>query len=585
MSSVAPSSRASVSSISTNTTTLSRINVGSNSSETALLYSDSNVHLCMEEDELHPPLPLPLSQKNSRMKLALFRHRGCHLLFALSLIIILLFIQIIVILTDDAPLHPLTSRKLYSPEQLRDLLSTNAPYDPPAAQLNVQGIANNTCMSSEQNSTNIPDRCELVHYQLLSRHGTRYPKALLINEWNLIEKRLKRNIRSDWPEWLKEWQNPYSANIAGKLAKQGIIDMQDLARRDVCRYGPWLGGQTNQSHYDNSSLTNDITERSRLTQYISVDRKQCIESTKAYASVFSEEKLDHSKIRTIPVEKDHFLGYGSSCPAWHQSVNNKYVAHAASDPYISRYLPGILQSLAPQLGNTINNNNFQHAAALCAFEYAIEQRADRWCKLLRPEQNQLETNPLTKSNNISINHKLLHPMDLNNTQPNLLQLTDFIWDIIYYHKASQGNARNTCIVHKLMLQLLNEMQLAVLGRAQTRWQLRFTQDTTILLILAYLNIDATKPVFHPNRAFRTSRLAPFAANIHFELLNCTSDGNTNNTSSYFIRMLHNEQTVQIPGCDDNSILCPWDKFYSIIHTRKSNCSFHKACYSKRYPQS
>lgn len=59
-------------------------------------------------------------------------------------------------------------------------------------------------------------------------------------------------------------------------------------------------------------------------------------------------------------------------------------------------------------------------------------------------------------------------------------------------------------------------------------------------------LTGAAPTPELNRSFRTSHIAPFLANMAFELYRCTT------TNTYKIRALLNEQPIVLPGCDEQA---------------------------------
>lgn len=77
-----------------------------------------------------------------------------------------------------------------------------------------------------------------------------------------------------------------------------------------------------------------------------------------------------------------------------------------------------------------------------------------------------------------------------------------------------------------------------------------------------------------NRAFRTSTIAPFSANVGFALYACQpSDGVKRN--SFKVKLMVNEKPVQIPGC--SSMLCPYAAVRQNYKTLIDSCNVKNIC--------
>ncbi|KAI9594200.1 histidine phosphatase superfamily [Syncephalis fuscata] len=417
----------------------------------------------------------------------------------------------------------------YSPSRLRDILSSIAPYDPPTANSYLHP-STNVCFANASYLAKVPDNCELVHFQLVSRHGTRNPVISQMQKLADLEKQLVSNQQSQWPNWLKNWKSPYNRTNAEQLVRQGVLDLQELAHRDICRYGKWLNRDNTTSLYDDDS---DATARHRFAWYASSVKQRCIDSTLAYASVFSGKNLSLSQIQIPVANQDRLLAPHHACPLWEQLSLNKTAEDNMKKPYLESYLPDIIDQLTKIMGYNITKTTYNSMAMACGFEYAIENRADRWCKLLLDSNTDPDSNAHTN-------------IDL--VQSKALKLYDFLKDIKFYNKYGMAKKINTRISCVLLSQLVNEMQDVVQGNLSIRWRLRFGHAETIFLLLTLLGVSSEKPEFRQNRALRASRLIPFAANMHFELFKCTNQASAESDNEHFVRVLLNERPIEFPGC-------------------------------------
>ncbi|KAI8056728.1 histidine phosphatase superfamily [Syncephalis plumigaleata] len=218
--------------------------------------------------------------------------------------------------------------------------------------------------------------------------------------------------------------------------------------------------------------------------------------------------------------------------------------------------------LTKRLGFSVTFKVYEYMILACSFEFAIKGHANGWCELLLDED-------ASRNDHYSV--------DPYSVESRALELHDFLQDIRFYHRYGLGkplNARISCV---LILQLLREMQEAVHGNLSTRWRLRFAHAETVLLLLTNLGINTDKPEFRRDRSLRASRLIPFAANMHFELLSCSSTPGTTQDEQYFVRVLLNEHPLQIPGCTDKEALCSWAQFQRIVQTHAGDCNYNAMC--------
>ncbi|KAI8056674.1 histidine phosphatase superfamily [Syncephalis plumigaleata] len=162
---------------------------------------------------------------------------------------------------------------------------------------------------SDSKLDDVPDTCQLVHFHLLVRHGTRNPRAHDIREFQKFERKLQRNKRSHWPQWLINWRNPYVKHEANALVAQGWRELTELAERDVERYKRWLGDTPRTRH--------------ESTWYASSESAQTVKSAQAYGTVFSGITLSNSSLHVIPKKYDREISISDACPRWLQLAHDK----------------------------------------------------------------------------------------------------------------------------------------------------------------------------------------------------------------------------------------------------------------------
>jgi multiple inositol-polyphosphate phosphatase/2,3-bisphosphoglycerate 3-phosphatase len=106
----------------------------------------------------------------------------------------------------------------------------------------------------------VPEQCKLVHLSMIARHGTRQPHRREIYQFKKLERVLQKHRHKSWPEWLANWQNPYTLSKAGSLTTQGKYDLASLAKRDVQRYDKWLGKTAYERHKHARYLTYTVPQ-------------------------------------------------------------------------------------------------------------------------------------------------------------------------------------------------------------------------------------------------------------------------------------------------------------------------------------
>ena len=72
-----------------------------------------------------------------------------------------------------------------------------------------------------------------------------------------------------------------------------------------------------------------------------------------------------------------------------------------------------------------------------------------------------------------------------------------------------------------------------------------------------------------DRAWRTSEILPFLANIGLERLSCNASATGNASNADFVRALVNAAQIPLPGCTDGpDDSCPLSDFVSFVHERE-----------------
>jgi len=103
---------------------------------------------------------------------------------------------------------------------------------------------------------------------------------------------------------------------------------------------------------------------------------------------------------------------------------------------------------------------------------------------------------------------------------------------------------------------------------------RFAHAETIIPFISLLGLYTdtqalqwnSSPEFIAGRHWNSSWISPFAANVMFVLYECDNNGHV----QHYVKALHNEREIVIPGCDD--IYCEWREFKEIFASY-FNCDF------------
>ncbi|RKP25190.1 histidine phosphatase superfamily [Syncephalis pseudoplumigaleata] len=276
----------------------------------------------------------------------------------------------------------------------------------------------------------------------MARHGTRQPHRREIRQLDRLERMLRKHQHQSWPDWLRHWRNPYRLSKAGHLTAQGEHDLASLARRDVQRYGEWLGDSARVRH--------------KHARYATYTVSQVMDSARAYGRVYSGRHFSDESIHAVP-----------------DLTKSKKARKRAFAPYEKQYMPDVLHALSSLL---------RFKVTACTDENAIFAQHAQWCRLLESSVD---------GDDAALDHG-------NSTEKAVspLALMDFKEDMNKYYKYGDGLAINSKIAGSFLQSMLSEMEAAIDGRDDAGAHLRFGHTGTIILILTQLGVYTDKPAFN-----------------------------------------------------------------------------------------
>ncbi|KAI8056979.1 histidine phosphatase superfamily [Syncephalis plumigaleata] len=308
------------------------------------------------------------------------------------------------------------------------------------------------------------------------------------------------------------------------------------------------------------------------------NKNRIMASARAYGSVYSGHRFSNKSLNTVSKKKSRNESISEACPRWLKLTKNKKVAEKAFTPYEKQHMSHVLKVLSKLLKFKVTEKVFQWAVSACSYENAIYAQHAHWCKLLESSLDDkgatLDVANTTEHVNSTIDDEYLRRKTV---KP--LALMDFREDIYKYYKYGNGLEINSKIACSFLQNVVAEMETAISKDDKVNAHLRFGHTGTIILILTQLGMYTENPKFNEDRAFRLSRIVPFAANLHFELLQCDDAhlDDATQRSNYYVRVLHNELPIRIPGCPKHRDLCPWDEFREALKKRIGNVDFDKVC--------
>lgn len=159
----------------------------------------------------------------------------------------------------------------------------------------------------------------------------------------------------------------------------------------------------------------------------------------------------------------------------------------------------------------------------CRFDFALYNTTDQWCSLM------------TSS---------------------FVAAMDYLDDLHEFYLIGGGYEVNYDMAALLLRNLFSNMRAAASGKTDLQGVFFFAHAETTLPLMTLMGLSDRTPLRAnfsvseiKTRAFRTSRLAPFAANVELRL-----HRRGGSSSAHIVQILVNGQQRVIPGCD--RVFCP-----------------------------
>ncbi|KAI9092865.1 histidine phosphatase superfamily [Phlyctochytrium arcticum] len=357
--------------------------------------------------------------------------------------------------------------------------------------------------------------CTLKQVHMVVRHGTRTPTRSVISSFNDLEKLADGSKDCLQPQhaWIRDWSNPFESQDEGILTKSGQREGYMLGKRTMARYKTLLADQDynpNVFHFSSSA-------RSRSGQTGNAFAAGLFQSG-------SGESCQYTPIymTTAPQWTDHVLNPQKSCPLWGRTVK-KGAKHASEmAAFNSARLPPIAASLQNTTCLPFTPANAVAAWQSCAFEWSVYGKQDGWCTLFSEEE---------------------------------VAWLEFGEDLDDWLENAYGDPLNGRLACTLVSEIVNGARDALEGQSRVLANFRFGHSETLIALVTSLGLykDSIPLSGHSHtpqrdRNFRTSRVAPFLANMAFEVYTCGAEDTPT------VRALVNEKPVALPGCP--SELCP-----------------------------
>ncbi|PWA77035.1 Histidine acid phosphatase, eukaryotic [Artemisia annua] len=408
-------------------------------------------------------------------------------------------------------------------------------------------------------SAKVPDQCTPIHLNLVARHGTRAPTKKRIRDLDTLSSRLKELLQNaketgssleKVPNWLPKWSSPWKGKIrGGELISQGEDEMYHLGKRIMERF---QGLFTDEYHPDIYQI--------RATQ---IPRASASAVAFGMGMFSGKGELGAGKHRAFSVlsesrASDIMLRFHDCCRNYKAYRKHQEPAvHKLKEPVLNE----ITSSLGARYGLNFTVKDTSTLWFLCKQEASLLGITDQACGLFSQDEVKL------------------------------LEWTD---DLEMFIVKGYGNSLNyrmgVPLLDDVILSMENAIKAKEEGHAPGSYEkarLRFAHAETLVpfscLIGLFLEgseydqIQREEPLTYPpkppqKRTWRGSTVAPFGGNNALVLYSCSG----NNTSEYYVQVLHNEQPIPMAGCGGTDF-CPFEVFKEKIAAAHLKHSYDNLC--------
>jgi len=361
--------------------------------------------------------------------------------------------------------------------------------------------------------------------QVIARHGSRHSGH--IAEIDALAKRLG----------VRGYAEPGA--VSSSLTSRGLRELYELGKR--------LGVSVQE--YSPAAYPIRATFKSRAAQSAEAFALGALERAPAPLP-FLEGKVGATAfVDLAPASEDLALRFFDTCDAYATTEVDESQVYLRGPEFMAA-LAAFRAKVAPA---EVDQQDFLLAYEACAYELMLRDDDDddamSFCALIEDHVEVLE-----------------YAADLEN----------------WYENAG-GNAMASSAPFVLLRSVFDAFQAFTADDADVRASWRFAHAETTLPLATMLGLfDAQPPLTaalrDPERLFRTSLVAPMAANLAVSLHECPLQNSkvANNQRSWRLRWTLNERDVLLPACH-GELYCPLDTFEAAFHDALYLTDFTALC--------
>ncbi|XP_055832040.1 uncharacterized protein LOC129900966 isoform X2 [Solanum dulcamara] len=415
-------------------------------------------------------------------------------------------------------------------------------------------ISANSFLSSE-----IPDQCTPIHLNLVARHGTRAPTKKKIRELEALAVHLEVLVRDakehnqsleKIPAWLVGWRSPWKGKLTGgELIAAGEDELYHLGIRVRERFPDLFNEEYHPDVY--SIKTTQVPRASASAVAFGM-------------GLFNERgKLGPGRHRAFAVTSESRAS--DIVLRFHDCCQSYKAFRKSQEPNVDKLKEPVLNEitleLVRQYGLNFTDQDVSSLWFLCKQEASLLNITKQACSLF------------------------------SSSEISLLEWAD---DLELFILKGYGDTLNYRMGVPLLEDVVQSMEQAIKAKEEgyapgiyEKARMRFAHAETLLPFSCLIGLFLEESEFEQiqreeslelppkppkNRNWRGSIVAPFAGNNMLILYSCQLD----NSSKYFVQVLHNERPIALPGCHGLSF-CPFEVFKGKIAAPHLKHDYNMLC--------
>ncbi|KAL3834812.1 hypothetical protein ACJIZ3_009548 [Penstemon smallii] len=412
----------------------------------------------------------------------------------------------------------------------------------------------------------IGDQCKPIHLNLVARHGTRAPTKKRLKELEAFASRLelllenvkeKKSSVKKIPAWFWGWKSPWiGKHKGGELISEGENEMYQLGIRTRENFPELF-----QEDYHPDIYPIKATQVSRASASavafgmgLFSDRGSLGPGRHRAFAVISESRASDTMLR------------------FHDCCQNYKSFRKSQEPFVDKLKEPVLNEITQELGTRWGLNFTRQDVStlwfLCKQEASLLNTTDRACALFSPSEvglmewtDDLEVFILKGYAGLVPGSYEMATLRFAHAET-LLPFSCLIGLFL--------DGSGECFHFEIfsVLSWLFSLAVPACKSILRLFLLSFTEFEQILREQP-LQLPPKPP---QKRTWHGSTVAPFAGNNMLVLHSCPA----NNSSKYFVQVLHNEHPIPMPGCG-NSDFCPFEVFKEKIAAPHLKHNYNDLC--------